>query len=214
MKTAGGIIMQKSMSKTQHLTFLAILTAIIILMSFTPLGYLKTGGLEITFILLPVAIGATVLKPSDGAILGGIFGITSFIQCFGISPFGAVLLSINWFYTLIVCLIPRILAGWLGGLIFAGLQKIDKTKFISYAVSCLATPIFNTLFFMSSLVIFFYNTEYIQGLVTALGASNVLTFVVAFVGINGVIEALVCFVAGTAISKALAVSMKKISAQK
>ncbi|MGN0470170.1 MAG: ECF transporter S component [Acutalibacteraceae bacterium] len=226
--------MQKSMSKTQHLTFLAVLSAIIILMAFTPLGYLRTGGLEITFIILPVAIGAVILKPLDSAILGGVFGITSFIQCFGMSPFGASLLSINWFFTLIVCLVPRVLAGWLGGLIFSALSKIGKTKavsdnsnkeslnessdnksnnpnIISYIVTCLAVPLMNTLFFMSALILCFFNTDFIQGVMSALGASNVFGFVVAFVGINGVIEAAVCFVAGTAISKALAVAMKKIT---
>lgn len=203
--------MEKSMSKTQHLTFLAVLSAIIILMTFTPLGYLRTGGLEITFIILPVAIGAVILKPVDSAILGGIFGITSFIQCFGMSAFGATLLSINWFLTLIVCLVPRVLAGWLGGLIFSALSKIDKTKFVSYVVACLAVPLMNTLFFMSALIICFFNTDFIQGVMSALGATNVFGFVVAFVGINGVIEAAVCFVAGTAISKALAVAMKKLT---
>lgn len=202
--------MEKSMSKTQRLTFLAALSAIIILMAFTPLGYLRTAGLEITFIVLPVAIGAVVMKPLDSAILGAVFGITSFIQCFGMSPFGASLLSINWFYTFIVCFVPRVLAGWLGGLIFSALSKIDKTKFVSYAVTCLAIPLLNTLFFMSALVLCFFNTEYIQGVMSALGATNVLTFVIAFVGINGLVEAIVCFIAGTAISKALAVAMKKI----
>lgn len=203
--------MEKSMSKTQHLTFLAVLSAIIILMTFTPLGYLRTGGLEITFIILPVAIGAVILKPVDSAILGGIFGITSFIQCFGMSAFGATLLSINWFLTLIVCLVPRVLAGWLGGLIFSALSKIDKTNVVSYIVTCLAVPLMNTLFFMSALVLCFFNTDFIQGVMSALGATNVFGFVVAFVGINGVIEAAVCFVAGTAISKALAVAMKKLT---
>ena len=203
--------MEKSMSKTQHLTFLAVLSAIIILMTFTPLGYLRTGGLEITFIILPVAIGAVILKPVDSAILGGIFGITSFIQCFGMSAFGATLLSINWFLTLIVCLVPRVLAGWLGGLIFSALSKIDKTNVVSYIVTCLAVPLMNTLFFMSALVLCFFNTDFIQGVMSALGATNVFGFVVAFVGINGLIEAIVCFIAGTAISKALAVVMKKLT---
>lgn len=203
--------MEKSMSKTQHLTFLAVLSAIIILMAFTPLGYLRTAGLEITFIILPVAIGAVILKPVDSAILGGIFGITSFIQCFGMSPFGATLLSINWFLTFIVCFVPRVLTGLLGGLIFSALSKIDKTKVISYIVTCLAVPLMNTLFFMSALVLCFFNTDFIQGVMSALGATNVFGFVVAFVGINGLIEAIVCFIAGTAISKALAVVMKKLT---
>ena len=41
----------------------------------------KDSGLEITLIVIPVAVGAVTLGPAAGAILGGVFGITSFIQC-------------------------------------------------------------------------------------------------------------------------------------
>ena len=68
----------------------------------------------------------------------------------------------------------------------------------------------NTLFFMSCIVVFFYNTEYIQGFVSALGAANPLLFVLAFVGINGLVEALLCFVVGSAITRALMVALKNV----
>ena len=110
-------------SETIKLTTTAIFTAILVLMAFTPLGYLKTGGLEISFSMIPVALGAMLLGPACGAILGAVFGITSFIQCFGMSAFGAALLGINPFLTAAVCIIPRTLMGWLTGLIFNAIQK-------------------------------------------------------------------------------------------
>ena len=64
---------------------MAILIAIMIILAFTPLGYLKFGLIEITLMVIPVAVGAIVLGPLCGAILGGVFGLTSFIQCFGFS---------------------------------------------------------------------------------------------------------------------------------
>lgn len=72
---------------------MAILVAIMLIFAYTPLGYLKAGPIEITFMVLPVAIGAIILGPAVGAILGGIFGVTSFIQCFGASGFGVLLLD-------------------------------------------------------------------------------------------------------------------------
>lgn len=102
---------------------MALLVAIILLMAFTPIGYIKTAGLEITLIVVPVAVGAVTLGPTAGAILGGVFGITSFIQCFGMSQFGALLLGINPFLTFLVCVPTRILMGWLTGLIYHGLRK-------------------------------------------------------------------------------------------
>lgn len=108
--------MNKNKFSTKYLVEMALLVAIILLMAFTPIGYIKTAGLEITLIVVPVAVGAVTLGPTAGAILGGVFGITSFIQCFGMSQFGALLLGINPFLTFLVCVPTRILMGWLTGL--------------------------------------------------------------------------------------------------
>jgi uncharacterized membrane protein len=189
--------------RTIRLVQLALFTAIIFLMAFTPIGYIKTPGLEITLLVVPVTVGAIVLGPAAGAILGGAFGLTSLIQCFGLSPFGVALWAINPIGTVIGTMVPRILMGWLTGLIFTVIKKIDKTNSISYAVASLAGPLLNTVLFMSVLVLFFYNTDYIQSIAKTLGTDNVFTFVLAFVGVNGLIEAAVCFVLGTAISKTL-----------
>ncbi|HBN84937.1 MAG TPA: ECF transporter S component, partial [Clostridiales bacterium] len=53
-----------SRSKTLRLTQLGILSAIIIIMAFTPLGYLRIGPLSITFLTVPVIIGAMLLGPT------------------------------------------------------------------------------------------------------------------------------------------------------
>jgi uncharacterized membrane protein len=188
---------------------LALFIAIILLMAFTPIGYIKTPGLEITLLVVPVTVGAIILGPASGAFLGGVFGITSFIQCFGISPFGAVLLGINPIETFLLCMIPRILMGWFTGLVFQGLKKIDRTRSISYAVASLVGPLLNTILFMGVLVLFFYNSEYIQTIASGLKTHNVFAFIIAFVGVNGLIEAAVCFILGTAVSKALDVFLEK-----
>lgn len=192
---------------------LALFTAIIVLMTFTPIGYIKTPGLSITLLVIPVAVGAIILGPVSGAILGGVFGITSFIQCFGLDFFGTTLLGINPVFTFILCMIPRILVGWLTGLIFVGLRKANKTKVISYAAASLAAPLLNTVLFMGTLVLFFYRTDFIQGFVTDLGAKNVIIFILAFVGVNGLVEAGACFILGTTISKVLDVAFRSKTVQ-
>lgn len=190
--------MNKSKFSTKYLVELALLTAIILLMAFTPIGYIKTAGLEITLIVVPVAVGAVILGPTGGAILGGVFGITSFIQCFGMSQFGSILLGINPFLTFLVCVPTRILEGWLTGLIFKGLCKTKLPKAASVTIANLCCPLLNTAFFMGSLVTLFAGT-----MREMFGMTKVIPFIVAFVGINGVIEAVVCFVLGAAISGAL-----------
>ncbi|MCI5873002.1 MAG: ECF transporter S component [Clostridiales bacterium] len=183
---------------TKYLVELALLVAIILLMAFTPIGYIKTAGLEITLIVIPVAVGAVTLGPTAGAILGGVFGITSFIQCFGMSAFGTILLGVNPILTFLVCVPTRILEGWLTGLIYKGLRKTALPSGVSITLANLCCPLLNTTFFMGALVTLFAGTMREQ-----FGMTKVIPFIVMFVGVNGVVEALVCFVIGAAVSGAL-----------
>ena len=187
-------------ARTKFMVELALMVAIIFVMAFTPLGYFQTMGLSITFLTVPVAVGAIILGPT--------FGITSFMQCFGMGAFGTMLFSINPLGTAFVCIVPRLLEGLLCGLIFQALKKSMKNG--AYLVASLSCPLLNTLFFMTSLVVVFYNTEYIQGFVSALGVSNPFTFVVAFVGVQGLIEAVVCFVLAGAISRTLGAALHRV----
>lgn len=195
------------MSKKQirEMVQMAILIAIMLIFAFTPLGYLKAGPIEITFMIIPVSIGAILVGPIGGAILGFVFGITSFIQCFTGSVFGAFLFDLSPVLTFVICLIPRILCGWLSGLLFRSLRKIDRTKVFSYLGASLATALLNTFFFMGSILLFFWhNDAFVSGMeASGLPVDSVWRFLIAFVGINGVVEAAVSFVVGSAIGKAL-----------
>lgn len=185
-----------------------LLAAVICIVSFMPL---RTLGLEITFSMVPVAIGACLYGPASGALLGGVFGIVSFIQCFGYSPFGATLLGMNFFYTLIICIPTRILAGWLAGLAARGVKKLlkkDKTNLAALSAGSILAPVLNTVFFMSAICIFFYSTDYIQSFADLLGSNNVFTFVLLFVGINGLVEIIAGFIIALPVSKALSKAIK------
>lgn len=193
-------------NRTRYLVELALMAAIIFIMAFTPLGYFRTPGLSITFLTVPVAVGAIILGPGGGAVCGLVFGVTSLIQCFMGGTFGSMLLGINPLGTAFTCIVPRVLEGLLCGLVFRGIRKISKNS--AYLAASLACPLLNTLFFMSAVVLIFYRTEYIQGFVQALGVSNPFTFAVAFVGVQGLIEAAVCFVIAGAVSRALGAALK------
>lgn len=190
--------MNQSKFSTKYLVELALLVAIVLLMAFTPIGYIKTLGLEITLIVVPVAVGAVVLGPAAGAILGGVFGVTSFIQCFGMSAFGTILLGINPVFTFLVCVPTRILEGLLTGYIYKGLRQTRLNANVSVTLANLCCPILNTAFFMGTLVTLFAGTMREQ-----FGMTKVIPFIVGFVGINGLVEALVCFVVGAGVSIAL-----------
>ena len=206
--TAATVTSEASHARTLFMVKLGLMVAIIFVMAFSPLGYLRTPGLTITFLTVPVAVGAIILGPTAGAICGGAFGVTSAIMALtGGSPFSAALLGINPFGLLFTLLVPRILEGWLCGLIFKAASRFSKNG--AYVIASLACPLLNTLLFMSSLVLFFYNDPYIQDLAAKLGATNPVVFVVLFVGLQGAIEAVVCAVLGSAVSRTLGAALKR-----
>ena len=145
-------------TRTLFMTKLALMVAIIVIMAFSPLGYLRTPGLTITFLTVPVAVGAIILGPAAGAVCGAAFGCTSIAMAMtGGSAFSAALLQINPFGLLFTLLVPRILEGWLCGLVFQAVKKFSKNG--AYIAASLACPVLNTVLFMSSLVLFFYRTD-------------------------------------------------------
>ncbi|MEG2137920.1 MAG: ECF transporter S component [Oscillospiraceae bacterium] len=187
-------------ARTGYLVRISSLVAIMLLLEATGLGMIHVGVLELTILQIPVVIGAIILGPSAGALLGGVFGAISFWECFGRSAFGAALLAINPLSTFIVCFVPRILMGFLCGLIFKALYSIDKTKLLSFAGSSLAGALLNTVLFMTALMLLFGYDPFILNMRGSLG---LLPFLVAFVGLQGLVEAIVCFLVGAAVSKAL-----------
>lgn len=179
--------MKKSKEKLKKLVMLALFSALLAIMAYTPLGYLNIGPLAITFNVIPVALAAVTLGPSGGAVVGAVFGITSFLQCLGVggtSAMGVILFEISPILTFLQRFVPRLLDGLICGYIF----KLCK-KFTGNAVACSITgfccAFLNTLFFMLTLVLLFGNTEYMQ---TLIDGRNIIVFICAFVGINAVFE--------------------------
>lgn len=197
------------MKNGKKITLLAVFSAVIAVISFLPI---RTLGLEITLSMVPVAVGAICFGPASGAFLGGVFGLVSFLQCLGWSPFGAALLAIDPLYTFLVCVPTRILAGWLTGLIFKLFNRSNKgwVRETGFPVASFAAALLNTVLFMSTLVLCFYNTDFIQGFVTQLGALNPFLFVVLFVGINGVVELIAGFILAAPASRAVTAALKRM----
>ena len=114
---------------------------------------------------------------------------------------GAVLVGINPFLAFIQRFVPRVLDGFLIGLIFRALKK--KNRYVACAVTGFCSALFNTIFFMTSLVWLFGNTEYMKGLIAG---RSIIVFVCAFVGVNAVCEmvasTIVTGLVGTALFKA------------
>lgn len=196
------------------MVFAAILIALIIVMTFTGIGYIPIGPLKLTFNVLPVAIGSVVLGPSYGAILGLVFGLSSFATCFGMDALGTVFLSINPFYLFIVCVVPRVLCGWIPALVYKLIAKNGKRQILGSSIACVLTAILNTVGFLSLMWVFFApalmsNPDVIEVL-GGVSVDSIITLFVLFAGVNAIIEAVISLILGSAICKGLLVVMKKL----
>lgn len=203
--------MNKPKATTRTLTQLALLLALVLIMSYTPLGYLPVGPLSLSLLSIPVAIGAMLMGPLAGAVLGGAFGLTSFFSAMrGGSLLGTAMFTASPAGTFVTCFVARLLMGALCGVVFKLARRLwpDNDK-LCCAIGGLAAPLLNTVFFMGFLVALFYNIDYVQQLAAAMGAANPLMFVVGMVGIQGLIEA----VLGCVVSAAVTVPVRKVLKQ-
>lgn len=190
---------------TKQLTVLGLMIAVLVLMSYTPLGYLNIGPLAITFNMIPVAIAAIACGPLGGAVLGAVFGLTSFGQCIGIggvSAMGATLFSISPVLAFIQRFVPRFLDGWFLGYLFRWLRKATKNTTLAGYITGFLSAFLNTVFFMVALVVLFGNTDYVKNLI---GGRNIIVFICAFVGVNAICE----MISATILTGVISVALKK-----
>ena len=98
--------MKDKLSNPKFLAQLALLVAVELVMKITGLGSVPIGPIYMSFLTLPVAIGAILMGPLAGAILGGVFGIASFIDAVsGGYAMGGVLFKVAPFKRFVLCCI-------------------------------------------------------------------------------------------------------------
>ena len=123
--------------KTYELVLTALFTAIIVIMAFTPLGYIPLVVINATIIHIPVILGALFLGPKKGAFLGVVFGLTSCINntvkaatasAFVFSPVLAYRFAgvSGIFKSLYICFVPRILVGVVPYFVWLLIRRIVK----------------------------------------------------------------------------------------
>ena len=196
--------MKSKMFTIRTMTQLALLTAITLVLAYTPLGYLRIGPINASFLSVPVCIGAIVMGPGAGAFLGLVFGLTSFGNALtGGSPMGVALMAVSPAGYFVQAVVGRVLMGFCVGFIFRAVRRIDRRGLLSYVAGAVGAPALNTVFYMGLMCLIFYGSDYVQDMVAATGAANPILFVLAVVGVQGLVEVLVCGVLGCVVSKAV-----------
>lgn len=191
--------MTNTSAKVRRTALTAILAAILLLMSFTPLGYLRLGPFEITFLAIPVVIGGITLGPARGGFLGAVFGATSLAQCFMGNVAGMAMLSVNPVGAVANFFLPRILIGVVAGFLFPLLLRATGNSAAAFIGTSVAGTLTNTVLFVTMVVALFKDT--------VLGGGSFWAIFMGFFSLNVVLELAV----GVAVSAALSAALSRFA---
>lgn len=203
----------KRSTKTRNMAYFALFIAIELVLTMTPLGYIRTPMLSITLMHIPVIVCGAILGPAFGAGLGLLFGLTSVYNAttapsaasFVFSPFITVGgISGNW-SSLVIALVPRILLGAIAGWLFIAFRKKMKPGMAGLFSGVIAT-LCHTLMVLS-LIYVLWGEQYAQ----ALGSSYALLLglLVTTVVTNGLMEAAAAGLVTMGICRAMASQLKQ-----
>lgn len=189
---ANNSVLAHSHERTRKLVMTALLAALIVVLQglsyFVPI---KVGPFSLSFVLIPIVVGAALLGPSVGASLGLVFGIIVLAACIGgVDGGGAILFAANPFLCSLLCLVKGVAAGWLSGLVFKALSGNSEgghgKAYVSSLLASAVAPIANTGIFCVLLSAFFFNI-----LQEWAGGKPILTYIfTGLVGANFIFELL------------------------
>ncbi len=185
-----------------------MLTAFILILGLTPIGYIKLPMANITIVHIPVIIGVYFLGLKGGAILGFLFGLTSFISCF-LNPdaIAAIVLGTNTGFglynvLLIVCIlfVPRVLVGVFSSLVYRALSKVDQSRVFAMAAAGVTGALTNTVFLLGGLYLLAFEQT-----AAAFGVAGSALFaaLLSVVSLNGILEAVAAGIICPAVGKAI-----------
>jgi uncharacterized membrane protein len=180
--------------KTLHMVQLAMLFALVVVLQIVSAMIPPIGGMvSITLTLVPVVVGAILFGKKGGIFLGFTFGLIVLINCItALDPGGNILWSINPFYTLTICFVKGIAAGFipalLYGLVCGKTENLSSgRKYVAALVAALSAPIANTGLFVCGMFLFFKDTLYAWA-----GDTAVITYIlVGLAGLNFLVEFLI-----------------------
>lgn len=186
----------------------AMFIAIIIILAFTPVGFIQMGLIKATIIHIPVILGSIILGPKYGAVLGLVFGFTSLVSntinpailSFAFSPVIPVPGTGQGSYlALIVCFLPRILVGIVPYYVYKLFKKIFKNKdWLSFGIAGVVGSMTNT-FFVLNIMYFLFQNAYATA--KNISVDAVYNAIITIMVVNGIPEALVAGVLIGAIGK-------------
>ena len=202
---------------TRWMVSVALMAAIVIVLANTPLGMIQLPIIKATTVHIPVIIGAILLGPSAGAILGAVFGICSLISntmaptllSFAFSPFmstSGIPGAIKAIWISVGC---RMLIGIAAGWLWIALEKLKVNQLVALPVAGFVGSMVNTITVMGS-IYFLFAQQYAEAREVAVTA--VWGLVMGTVTASGIPEAIAAAVLVLAVGKVLIQVFKRMNA--
>jgi uncharacterized membrane protein len=181
----------------KKMTIIGVLSAISIMLSMTPLGFIPIGPTNATIMHIPVIIGAIIEGPIVGMAIGFIFGTTSLLRALTMPTVTSFI-----FVNPIVSILPRVLIGLIVYYVYQIVMKLTKSVLVSGWITGMVGSLVNTIGVLS-MVYILYGARFAEALGKDASAAKTLIF--ALVTTNGIPEAIV----GGLVVSAVVVILKK-----
>lgn len=193
---------------TRFMVSVGLMAAIVIVLANTPLGMIQLPIVKATTVHIPVIIGAILLGPMAGAILGGVFGVCSLISntmaptllSFAFSPFMSTTGIIGAIKAIWVSVGCRILIGLAAGWLWRLFKKIKLNQIVALSVTGFVGSMVNTIAVMGSIYLLFAQ-QYAEAKDVAVTA--VWGLIMGTVTASGIPEAIAAAVIVAVVTKVL-----------
>mgnify|MGYP000322044675 FL=1 len=201
---------------TRWMVSVALMAAIVIVLANTPLGMIQLPIIKATTVHIPVIIGAILLGPSAGAILGAVFGVCSLISntmaptllSFAFSPFMSTTGIPGALKAIWISVGCRILIGVVAGWLWILLSKLKVSQVIALPIVGFIGSMVNTVAVMGSIYLLFAQ-QYAQA--REVGVTAVWGLIMGTVTASGIPEAIAAAVLVLALGKVLIQVFKKMN---
>ena len=200
--------MNRKKMDTRYMATLAMFCGILLVMGATGIGFIPLPVIKATTMHIPVILGAVLLGPAAGAVLGGVFGLCSIwanttspgLLAFAFSPFMTTEGLPGVLKSLWIALGCRILLGVIAGWLWKGMKRVLKQDYLALPVTAAIATISHRILVMGSIYLLLAK-KYAQAKNVAITA--VFGLVMGTVTASGIPEAIIAAVLVTVIGKAL-----------
>ena len=153
--------MKSRKKDTRYLTSVALMAAVVILLANTPLGMIHLPIIKATTVHIPVILGAVILGPGAGAIMGGVFGVCSLISntmaptllSFAFSPFMSMTGIPGALKALWISVGCRMMIGLVSGWLWIFMKKVNVNHLLALPIVGFVGSMTNTIFVMGSIYV-------------------------------------------------------------